>query len=176
MALNLIPLPIAIPFILVFVVAALVVLWKLRKNGKIYRILFYVSIALIVGVIVLALLSVAFTPPPASTGPGPVEIEITTDKLSYLPDEKMHFSVYVHNPQDWAVPYPTGILFEIGTAGSAGSVASYKLTFPAQSKTFLKNFTWSERQPGIYTLTVTLRGDVDYGNPGNLTVNVESPQ
>jgi hypothetical protein len=54
MALELIPFPISIIFALVFVTAWLAVLWKLRKTGKIYSILFKLSI------IVGAILIVAF--------------------------------------------------------------------------------------------------------------------
>jgi hypothetical protein len=54
MAFQLIPFPISIIFALVFVVAWLVVLWKLRKTGKIYSILFKLS------VFVGAILIVAF--------------------------------------------------------------------------------------------------------------------
>jgi len=55
MAFELIPFPISIIFILVFGVAAIAVLWKLRKRGKFYLILF--DISLIIGVAVFALLS-----------------------------------------------------------------------------------------------------------------------
>jgi hypothetical protein len=55
MAFELIPFPISIIFVLVFVFAWLAVLWKLRKTGKIYSILFKLS------VIAGAILIVAFT-------------------------------------------------------------------------------------------------------------------
>jgi hypothetical protein len=54
MAFELIPFPISIIFVLVFVIAWLAVLWKLRKTGKIYSILFKLS------VIAGAILIVAF--------------------------------------------------------------------------------------------------------------------
>jgi hypothetical protein len=44
MAFELIPFPISIIFVLVFVIAWLAVLWKLRKTGKIYFILFKLSV------------------------------------------------------------------------------------------------------------------------------------
>jgi lipid-A-disaccharide synthase-like uncharacterized protein len=44
MAFQLIPFPISIIFALVFVIAWLAVLWKLRKTGKIYSILLKLSI------------------------------------------------------------------------------------------------------------------------------------
>jgi hypothetical protein len=54
MAFELIPFPISIIFVLVFVFAWLIVLWKLGKTGKIYSILFKLS------VIAGAILIVAF--------------------------------------------------------------------------------------------------------------------
>ena len=45
MAFELIPFPISILFVLVFAVAWMVVLWKLRRSGKIYSILFKASLA-----------------------------------------------------------------------------------------------------------------------------------
>jgi hypothetical protein len=52
MAFQLIPFPISIIFVLAFGFAFMAVLWKLRKTGKIYSILFNVSA--IAGIILLA--------------------------------------------------------------------------------------------------------------------------
>jgi len=49
MAFELIPFPISIIFVVVFALAWIVVLWKLRKRGKTYSILFKVS--LVVGIL-----------------------------------------------------------------------------------------------------------------------------
>ena len=57
MAFQLIPFPISIIFILVFGAAIIVILWKLRKKGKVYRMLS--NISLIVGLIVLVLIIVS---------------------------------------------------------------------------------------------------------------------
>jgi len=54
MAFQLIPYPISIIFALVFGVAWMAVLWKLRRKGKIYSILFKISI--IAGVILIVTL------------------------------------------------------------------------------------------------------------------------
>jgi len=54
MAFQLIPFPISVLFGLVFAVAWIVVLYKLRRNGKIYSILFKAS--LIAGLVLLAAL------------------------------------------------------------------------------------------------------------------------
>jgi 4-hydroxybenzoate polyprenyltransferase len=52
MAFELIPFPLSILFGLVFAVAWMVVLWKLRRKGKIYSILFKVN--LIAGLVLFA--------------------------------------------------------------------------------------------------------------------------
>ena len=60
MALNLIPFPISIIFVLVFCVVFIVMLWKLRRRGRVYSILFKASlvagillfIALIVSIVI----------------------------------------------------------------------------------------------------------------------------
>ncbi len=44
MAFEIIPFPISIIFVLVFTIAWLAVLWKLRKTGKIYSIMFKLSV------------------------------------------------------------------------------------------------------------------------------------
>ena len=54
MAFELIPFPISIMFAIVFGVAVIAVLWKLRERGKAYRVLFNVS--LVIGAFVLALI------------------------------------------------------------------------------------------------------------------------
>ena len=59
MAFQLIPFPISIIFILVFGAAIIVILWKLRKKGKVYRMLS--NISLIVGLIVLILIIASMT-------------------------------------------------------------------------------------------------------------------
>jgi uncharacterized membrane protein len=52
MAYNLIPFPIAIIFAIIFVLACVVVLWKLRRRDKVYSFLFKAS--LIIGILLLA--------------------------------------------------------------------------------------------------------------------------
>ena len=50
---ELIPFPISILFVLIVGLAFIAVLWKLRKTGRIYSVLFRVSV--IAGIILLAL-------------------------------------------------------------------------------------------------------------------------
>jgi len=51
MAFELIPFPISIIFVLVFCLAFIAILWKMRKKGRIYSILFMASV--IVGILLL---------------------------------------------------------------------------------------------------------------------------
>ena len=53
MAFELIPFPISILFVLVVALVFMAVLWKLRKTGKIYHVLFWASA--IAGLILLAI-------------------------------------------------------------------------------------------------------------------------
>jgi hypothetical protein len=55
MVFQLIQLPISIIFIAIFALVCLLVLWKLRKNGRVYRMLFWLCLAG-VGVILFLLL------------------------------------------------------------------------------------------------------------------------
>jgi len=57
MALDLIPFPISLVFIIVFVVACEAVLYKLRKRGKAYSILFKVSLFVVLLLFVSLLFS-----------------------------------------------------------------------------------------------------------------------
>lgn len=68
MAFELIPFPISTIFVLVFGVAVIAVLWKLRRRGKVYLLLS--NISLIVGVIVLMLIvySILTGPPQNPSG------------------------------------------------------------------------------------------------------------
>ncbi len=45
MVFQLIQLPISIIFIAIFALVCLLVLWKLRKNGRVYRLLFWLCLA-----------------------------------------------------------------------------------------------------------------------------------
>ncbi len=53
MAFGLIPFPLSVLFVVVFAVVVELVLWKLRKNGQVYRMLSNVGI--VVGVVVVGL-------------------------------------------------------------------------------------------------------------------------
>ena len=75
----------------------------------------YVVLALVVLGLAMALVFRLASPP--VTGEGPVNIEIETDKQSYLPGEEVQFQVFVYNPRFWHVPYPSMVEYRIGDEG-----------------------------------------------------------
>jgi hypothetical protein len=117
------------------------------------------------------------------TGPGPIEIEITTEKSVYTQGEEVQFSIYVDNQQDWRVIYPSTAYYRIGEdwalkiEGDYGSFVQY---FPPHSRTLYRTYIWDQKtgenltlvQPGNYTFTVSFDGPVDYGNGGNYTIEI----
>ena len=113
---TLIPMPIAIPFVVVFIAASLVVFWRLRRRGKAFLALF------ILGIIFLAFVSFVaiyvFTSPKTIVGNGPIEIQIVATKPSYTPETQGQFQIYINNPQNWSVPYPTSVWYRIGSLNS----------------------------------------------------------
>ncbi len=122
-------------------------------------------------------------------GPGPVEIEVTTDKPSYLQGEQVHFVIYVTNPQDWPVPHPNGedIMITQDVAFIAGGALSIDFgpnipTFPAHSRTvYTPSMWWNQKtgsegnstqgQPGNYTATVSIAG-YGYHSTANCTFEI----
>jgi ABC-type spermidine/putrescine transport system permease subunit II len=59
MAFELIPFPISVVFILVFVLAVEVALWRMRRNGRLYRWVFNLGVvfgAVVIGLALLLLL------------------------------------------------------------------------------------------------------------------------
>ena len=128
-------------------------------------------------------------------GPGPISIEVTTDKVFYLQGEEVNFTIYVNNPQDWPVECPWGVDYAIEKDGLIIDGVSVNIdfapdripTFPSHSRTLYGNmWHWDQNmyvnktfprvqvQPGNYTLTVSFYGRVDYGNSGNCTFEIKS--
>ena len=176
MAFELIPLPISIILVFVFIAASMVVLWKLRKRGKVYLILLTLGIVLLA--IALASTVYVFTSPPNPIGNGPVEIEIISSQASYAPSQQVHFQIFINNPHDWTVPYPTYVSYNLPPVGYTINGdplhASQNSPFPPHSRTLLQTPTlWTPSQSGNYALTVTLHGAVDYCQSANCTVEVE---
>jgi hypothetical protein len=128
-------------------------------------------------------------------GPGPVEIEVTTDKPYYLQGEKVNFVIIVNNPQDWPVMAPLEVGYAIEKDGlilGAPIVCiDYGMydvpTFPAHSRTLYNpplqawdqkmdvNGTRVQVQSGNYTLTVSL-GGYYYNDSANCTFEIRQNQ
>jgi len=162
-----------------------------KRSRRFYLILIatVLSLAIIVGVAVFELSNVGQT----SSGPVPVDLEVTTDKPFYLQGEEVYFVVYVNNPQDWPVPCPFFPGYSIDKDGlniiGGGVNINYAMpmpTFPAHSRTLYNcsAYHWNQKmylnetfplvqvQPGNYTLTVYFEGPVDYGDGSNCTFEI----
>lgn len=119
----------------------------------------------------------------AYIGSGPVEIEISTDKEVYLQGEAITFNVYVINPQNWRVPYPSEIIWGIDS-NLANPPTSQRVdyvgvpSYTAHSKTNMLTYTWDQTLSGVqvpsgnYTFTYSMTGFTDYGPRGNHTVTI----
>jgi hypothetical protein len=179
MAFELIPLPLSILFIVVLISAYLAVLWKLRKRGKMYLALFSLAIVLLMAVLASVAYQYAEPPAPVKEGAGPVEIEIASQiKATYSPSEQFRLQIYVDNPHDWAVPYPLSVTFSLPPVGDFSNVpANINVKYPplpAHSKTLFSSPTiWAPTIPGNYTLTISLQGSVNYGQPVKCSIVVE---
>ena len=81
-------------------------------------------------------------------GPGPIEIEVTAYKPFYLQGEEVNFTIYVNNPQNWPVAYPTSIIYiiekdSVYVADLGGGQISWTIpmpTFSPHSKTLFQPF------------------------------------
>lgn len=178
MAFELIALPLSILFVVVLIVASLVVLWKLRKSGKVYLVLFILAVVFLAVVFASVAYLYVEPPNPVREGDGPVEIEIVSNQTVYSPSEQFRLQVYVDNPHDWAVPYPLSVSFSLPPVGDFSNVpANINEKYPplaAHSKTLFTSPTiWAPSNPGNYTLTVSLRGSVNYGQPVSCSIVVE---
>ena len=123
-------------------------------------------------------------------GPGPIDIEVVADKPFYLQGEEVNFTVYVNNPQDWCVPEPSGVIYEMyrnstfifGGDKHIDFVPDKIPVFAAHSRILFETWSWDQKvgsgdnrtvaPPGNYTLTVRFGGQMDYGNSGNCTFEI----
>jgi hypothetical protein len=111
-------------------------------------------------------------------GPGPVEIELTTDKPFYLQGEEVNFTITVNNPQDWPVPYPNVVEYRIGNQSVWQFMTLPLLVplFPAHSGTLYATCSvtplFGPMPLGNYTLNVSFSGPVDWGSGGNCTFEI----
>ncbi len=163
MAFQLIPMPISILFAVVFFVAITFALWKLRRKGKIYGVMF--KVVAVFGVAILAVLVVMaiFQVPVA---PGKVEISLTTNKSTYVLGEGVVIKFDVNNMNDWAVPGPTNIVCVVVRdnvhVGFFNIQNSYSTYAPNSVVTYQFEHQNYFTTPGNYTIGVTLEGDVNY--------------
>ncbi len=155
---------------------------RIAQNLKRSKLLYAIPLTLMIAVLAGFLVFLS-----TYVGPGPVNIEITTDKQSYLPGEEIQFQIYVNNPQIWRVPYPTEMSYAL-VEPNVGRDIMYPQphpTFALLSKVFYDNYTWDQMsgvisqartqvQPGNYTLTVAFGGPVSYGQGGSCTVEIKS--
>jgi hypothetical protein len=161
-----------------------------KKSRRLYLVLAatVLLIAVIIGVIIFEISDINQT----NYGPGPVEIEVISDKPFYLQGEKVNFTIYVNNPHDWPVPYPNSVRYiiekdDLYVASLGGGQIDYPAPFPMfppNSKRLYQEFlmTWNQKtnlngtlvqvQPGNYTLTVSFDGAVDYGDSSNCTFEI----
>jgi len=143
-----------------------------KRSRRFYVILTaaILTLAIIIGVVIFEWSNLGQT----SYGPGPVDIEVTTDKLFYLQGEEVNFTVTVNNPQDWPVQYPNVVEYRIGNESLTKQItlASPVPSFPAQSRMLYDTYFWGPAPPGNYTLNVSFGGPVDYGSGGNCTFEI----
>jgi hypothetical protein len=161
-----------------------------KKSRRFYLVLAaaVLLIAVIISVVFLGLFNMDQT----NYGPGPVEIEVISDKPVYAQGEEINFTIYVNNPHDWPVPYPNSVKYIIEkdglyVASLGGGQIDYPAPFPMfppNSKTLYQEFLmpWNQKtnlngtlvqvQSGNYTLTVSFDGAIDYGDNSNCTFEI----
>lgn len=158
---------------------------KPKRKTRFYLVLAVVAllIAIISIVVFLGLFQTSY-------GPGPVDIEVTTEKAVYLQGEEVYFVIYVNNSQNWPVPYPNSVGYIIekegrfisGTTACIDYAAGRVPTFPAHSRTLYNppllwnqkmdlNGTFVQVEPGNYTVSISFSG-FGYSNSGNCTLKI----
>ncbi len=156
-------------------------LTRLLTRPKHSRLFYAVPAATAILVVVL----LAFWYFTSLTGPGPVIIEITSDKRLYSQGENVVFNVYVKNEHSWRVPKPNQVNYRIGEDGVSLNINLLPgQTFPAFSRTFYDDYVWDQKTgpggnrtqlpPGNYTLRVSFGGPTNYGNEATCTVEIRS--
>jgi hypothetical protein len=151
----------------------------------------YLVIVAVILLIVIIITAVFLNQP--SYGPGPVYIEVASDKQVYLQGEEVNFTIYVNNPHDWNIPQPNSVSYIIEKDGVyVASIGGGQITYVEPLPMFSPNtktryqellMPWDQKthlngnlvqvQPGNYTLIVTFDGAVDYGDSGNSTFEIQ---
>ena len=121
-----------------------------KRSKRFYAILVaaILTLAIMVGVVIFELSNVGQT----SYGPGPVDIEVIADKPFFLQGEEVNFTMHVNNPQDWPVPYPLQITYQIerdnhsvdGVTIFVNPAPGSISTFPAHSRTLYDTYVWTK--------------------------------
>jgi hypothetical protein len=138
-------------------------------------------IAVIVGVVI-------FEMSRPSYGPGPVDIEVFSNKFVYAQGEEVNFTIYVNNPQNWSVLEPFSVTHEMNRTNelvlSDWTEIDFaeRPSFPPHSRTLYDTRVWDGKvrsgdnltlaPPVIYTYFVTFKGSGGYGNGGNCTFEI----
>jgi hypothetical protein len=163
-----------------------------KKKSRLFYLVLVAAvllIAVIVGVVIFEFFNIGNT----RYGPGPVEIEVTTDKSFYLQGEEVNFTITVNNPQDWPVPHPLQISYQIERNDKFVDGVTIMVTpagsptFPAHSRTLYDTYVWDQKTGpgskrtqvplGNYTFSVSFGRPVDYGSGGNCTFEIRpNPQ
>lgn len=145
-----------------------------------------IAVALVIGVIgVAALIIDAGTP--SYYKPGSLELEVTTDKPSYVIGENVTFIIKVNNPQDWPVRQPNSVIGKVeGNEVHADIEGSGIIEWPVKAPTYLAheitiyNLTWNQTSHGLnnlmvsgnYTFTYRIQG-YGYDTSANCTFIIE---
>lgn len=123
-------------------------------------------------------------------GPGPVKVEVTTDKSYYFQGEKVNITIYVTNEKDWPILEPDRVIHRM--INSDGIVFDNDInidfveraSFPAHSRTFFDSFIWDQdveagdnityAKVGNYTFSVVFLGSQNYGIGDNCTFEIRT--
>jgi hypothetical protein len=159
-----------------------------KKSRRFYMLLVsaVLLVAVMVGIVIFRMPGIG----QPSYDPGPVDIEVVADKSFYLQGEEVNFTVYVSNPQDWSVPEPSGVIYEMyrnsafifGGDKHIDFVPDKIPVFAAHSRILFETWSWDGKvgsgdnrtvaPPGNYMFTVRFGGLIDYGNSGNCTFEI----
>lgn len=150
----------------------------MRRKIKLILPIFIVCISLSIAIVYALFASQA----PSPSGPGPVEIDVQTDKASYIQGENVTFNIYVYNPHNWSVSKADSLTYDVGKDRQWVCISYVGTpTFPPHSKSLFFTHTWNTMiggvngtvvQPGNYTFTAQLNGPIDYGPSANCTVTI----
>ena len=125
-------------------------------------------IALALSICLLTILGYSlYLQPQQHIGSGPLKLEVTSDKLTYIQGETAVFYVYIINPQNWSVHTPSTLSVSVGGLSQV-VISDYGYTNPtitANSRTLFYTQTWNTTtggenrtpvQAGNYTFTAKL--------------------